>query len=865
MALDIEMYRRTVYMPLDRARKKIRRISVIDIHPEGATRTFVFVHGYGGNAAQWLYQLRFFGQMVRVIAPDMRGHGLTDDPASLPYTMEGLVDDLEVVLEQLDVQVPFALIAHSFGGAVATEYALRHGDNVSKLILIGVPTRFIVRPILRRLMNIPDPVFSRFAKMVGIALYAPQRTLKRMHDRIMVLWRGDERLQELLVPTLVVLGQRDTVFLREHYEDVPRSIPNAHQVVIPVSAHLVQLERPDAVNRTIRRFIEPKQDKLQQVARGNRFAEMPWLQHYDSDVPDHLPTPQQLVHEMFNNAARDFPNRPALIFFEQRISYRELDAISNRFAHVLRQLDVKVGDRVAILLPNIPQMVIGFYGTLKAGAVLVLGSPLSNEEEIAYQLRDSGASVLLTLTSCRATVERMCRGSEVKQVIYTDVREYLPIRQRVLIASLVEGSEPHSTSKGVLSQEAKAVATGDGEQNGHAGANALIGIQPATITEPLLAEKQAYGELAFQQLLRQQEAAPLNSGTTSQALALLQYTSGTSDTPKGVMLSHANLIANVTQTRHWLPDAKRGREVMLGVLPLSHSYGITSCMNLAMALAATLVLLPTRRIEQILEAIKAYRPTLFPGVPALYLAIANYPKVRSFGVSAIRTCISGSAPLPVEVQEAFEKLTRGRLVEGYGLTEASPVTHSNPLKGERRVGSIGIPLPETNARVVDLKTGEVLPAGEVGELLVQGPQVMQGYWRMSSETAQALQDGWLHTGDLARMDEDGFFTIVDRKKDLILAGAYNVYPRDVEEVLYEHPKVLEAAVVSTMSHKNGATSPLIKAVVVLKRGEKATADELLALCRERLDAYKVPQQIEFRAELPKNIVGKVLRRLLIEA
>jgi len=296
-------------------------------------------------------------------------------------------------------------------------------------------------------------------------------------------------------------------------------------------------------------------------------------------------------------------------------------------------------------------------------------------------------------------------------------------------------------------------------------------------------------------------------------------------------------------------------------------------MNTSIGIAGTLVLLPTSRIDRILEAIKNYHPTIFPGIPALYVAIANYPKVRSYGVAAIRTCISGSAPLPVEVQEEFEKLTRGRLVEGYGLTEASPVTHSNPLKGERHVGSIGIPLPETNARIVDLKTGETLPHGEIGELLISGPQVMQGYWNMPEETRDTLKNGWLHTGDLARMDEDGFFTIVDRKKDLILAGSYNVYPRDVEEVLYEHPKVLEVVVISTLdSHEtNGASeestppaSPFIKAFVVLKRGEKATPDELLALCRERLDSYKVPRQIEFRSELPKNFVGKVLRRLLVE-
>jgi long-chain acyl-CoA synthetase len=319
-------------------------------------------------------------------------------------------------------------------------------------------------------------------------------------------------------------------------------------------------------------------------------------------------------------------------------------------------------------------------------------------------------------------------------------------------------------------------------------------------------------------------------------------------------------MVNVIQVRHWMTDVQRGREVVLGVVPLSHSYGLTSALNLAMALAGSLVLLPTTRIEQIMYAIKYNRPSILPGIPSLYLAIANYPRVRRYGVSSVRICVSGSAPLPVEVQEAFEKLTKGHLVEGYGLTEAAPVTHSNPLKGERRVGSIGLPLPGTRARIVDMQTGQPLPPGAVGELLVQGPQVMQGYWNMPDETAQSLNDGWLHTGDLATMDEDGFFTIVDRKKDIILSGPYNVYPRAVEEVLYEHPKVLEAAVVGTGS----TTAPQIKAVVVLKRGEHATAEELLALCRERLDAYEVPKQIEFRKELPKNIVGKVLRRLLAE-
>ncbi|HET9921270.1 MAG TPA: alpha/beta fold hydrolase, partial [Ktedonobacteraceae bacterium] len=673
MALDVELYRRTVYVPTGPgAKRPLRRLSVIDIHPEGATRTLVFVHGYGGSVLQWLYQLRFFGQTMRVIAPELRGHGHSDDPSSLPLTMESLVDDLETVLAAMEVQRPFSLIAHSFGGAVSTEYALRHPQDVSELILIGVPTRFIVRPILRKLMHIPDPLFSGVAKRIRVALFASQRTLTRMHDRVMAPWRGDERLQLLHVPTLVVLGQRDTVFLRQHYDEVPRSIPGSHNVVIPVSAHLVQLERPDAVNRAIRRFIEPRAQQKSgisfvsdahigehgyeesaarrqsasgsllaegRVALATRIAEMPWLQHYDQEVPEQLPLPKQLLHELLSNAAQDLPHHPALLFFGQKISYRELDSLSNRFAHALRKLGINRGERVAVLLPNIPQCVIAFYGTLKAGGVLVLGSPLSNEEEIAYQMRNSGAKVLLTLDSYRDRVERFCIDTDIQQIIYTDVREYLPIRQRVLLASLIEGSTQHPEVT---------------MPQGNGAVPAPVGTLPLPLKRAGTSSRKHY---SFQHLLRSQPALLLDSGTSSGDLALLQYTSGTTDSPKGVMLTHCNLMVNVSQVRHWMPDAKRGQEVILSVLPLSHSYGVTDCLNLPIAIAGSSVLLPTARIDEILHAIKRYHPSIFPGIPSLYLAIANYPRVRSYGVGSIRTCVSGSAPLPVEVQEAFEKLT----------------------------------------------------------------------------------------------------------------------------------------------------------------------------------------------------------------
>ncbi|HEV2581255.1 MAG TPA: alpha/beta fold hydrolase [Ktedonobacteraceae bacterium] len=874
MSLDIELYRRTLMMPFGRQGQQLRRISVIDLQPEDAELTLVMVHGYGGSATQWQYQLQSFGQTMRVVAYDLRGHGFSDDPADLPCTMESLVDDLEAVIERLNVPQPFYLLAHSFGGAIATEYALRHPEHVRGLVLIGVPSRFIVRDIVRRLMLVPDPIFSGVAKLIKVALYAPQRTLKRMLNNALSTWKGPASLERLRVPALVMMGHRDTVFLREHYEDVARSIPGAQQVVIPVSAHLVQLERPDAVNRAIRRFIDTRQKTIAAPgsstvsaasAHALRHVEMPWLQHYDNDVPETIPRSKMLVTDLLNNAAIAYASRSALIFFGQHISFRELDRSSNRFAHALRELGVNKGDRIAILLPNVPQFVVGVYGTLKAGGVVVLGSPLSNEEEILFQLQHSGAKMLLALSSYAPMVERACQQADIRQVIYTDVREYLPLRQRVALANMIDGA---GASKAALAPPASPATPGE---DGTAAAHVE---QDSVPVERVAPGGHTWTQYAFQRLLHGQPARLIDGGATSDDLAVLLYTSGTTDTPKGVMLSHGNLVINVAQQRHWLSDSKRGREVTLCVLPLTHSYGFTSCMNLSIALAATQVLLPTQRLDQVMESIKQSHPTILPGVPALYLSIANYPKVRSYGVAAIRTCVSGSAPLPVEVQEAFEKLTRGRLVEGYGLTEASPSTHCNLLKGERRVGSIGLPLPGTSARIVDVKTGEALPPGQVGELLVRGPQVMQGYWNMPDETRATLQGGWLHTGDLASMDEDGFFTIVDRKKDLILAGSYNVYPRDVEEVLYEHPKVLEVAVVNmrhalASSENNTAggedTSPFIKAVVVLKRGEKATAEELLALCRERLDAYKVPGQIEFRTELPKNFVGKVLRRLLVEA
>ena len=348
-----------------------------------------------------------------------------------------------------------------------------------------------------------------------------------------------------------------------------------------------------------------------------------------------------------------------------------------------------------------------------------------------------------------------------------------------------------------------------------------------------------------------------------QQLAVIAFTSGTTDEPKGVCLSHRNLVANALQTRHWIPDLQYGQETFLSVLPFTHSYGMTGAMNVPIVMGATMVLLPSFDLQQVLDHIKLYKPTLFPGVPSIYTAINHAPNVRSYGLSSIKACISGAAPLPIEVQEEFEKLTRGRLVEGYGLTESAPVTHANPLYGLRKVGSIGIPIPNTDAKIVHLTTGEDLLPGQVGELVVRGPQVMQGYWGDEAPVGaeSVLGDGWLYTGDVAVMDDEGYFRIISRKRDTIMMGDYSVYPRDVEEVLYENNKVLEVAVVGVTDGEQGQQ---VKAFVVPRPNVHLSKEELLDLCRRRLEAYAVPWDIEFREELPKSFVGKVLRRLLVE-
>ncbi|MGQ7279496.1 MULTISPECIES: long-chain-fatty-acid--CoA ligase [Brevibacillus] len=546
----------------------------------------------------------------------------------------------------------------------------------------------------------------------------------------------------------------------------------------------------------------------------------PWIASYPPETAPSLEYPRVPLTHFLEQAAAEFPDHPALYFMGRRITYRELLAMSYQFANALIKRGVKKGDRVAVMLPNSPQAVIGYYGSLMAGATVVMTNPLYTERELIHQLNDSGAETIITLDLLYSRVAAVKASTPLKRLMITSVGDFLPFFKKMLypLVQKKQGHHPQITYGGDV--------------------------------EPFLS------------VLKESAINPVTPEVDPEKdIALLQYTGGTTGLAKGVMLTHRNLVANALQCQAVMYKFVRGRERILAALPLFHVYGMTTVMNKGISIAAEIILVPKFNVKQILKLIDKTKPTLFPGAPTMYIGLINHPDLPKYDLSSIAACVSGSAPLPVEVQRRFEELTGGRLVEGYGLTEASPVTHSNPIWGKRISGSIGLPWPDTDCRIVDPSTGEELPQGEIGELAVKGPQVMLGYWNRPEETAAVLRDGWLLTGDMGYMDADGYFYVVDRKKDMIIAGGYNIYPREVEEVLFEHPAVQEAAVIGVPDPYRGET---VKAFIVLKEGAQVSEEELERHCRQRLAAYKIPRMYEFRKELPKTMVGKVLRRQLLE-
>ncbi len=542
-----------------------------------------------------------------------------------------------------------------------------------------------------------------------------------------------------------------------------------------------------------------------------------WYKHYDPRIPRSIEYPDVCLPLALQKNALSLPNTIATEFFGAKLTYADLWNQILRFASALSQLGVKPGDRVAIMLPNCPQAIIAYYATLWLGGVVVMTNPLYVEREMEFQWGDAEATFAIVLDHLYPKVEKILPHLNIQKVIVTSIRDYLP--------------------------------------------RILKFLYPLKARQKKLFTAVPYSDrvLSFSRLMRMASPHPAPFFSALDDLAVLQYTGGTTGTPKGVMLSHRNLLANVVQLEAWVPDLRRGEERFLAILPFFHVFGMTVAMNLTLYTGCTAIIVPRFEIQEFLKLLKKTRPTLFPGVPSIFVAIVADPKVSSYDLSSIRLCITGSAPMPLEVLRRFEELTGCIIIEGYGLSEASPVTHANPI-GARKVGSIGVALPDTDCRIVDLDLGvEEKPTGEVGELLVLGPQVMQGYWKLPQETTDTLREGWLYTGDIARMDEDGYVFIVDRKKDIIISSGYNVYPREVDEVLYEHPKILDAVAIGVPDLYRGET---VKAYVVLKAGESVTEEEIIQFSKARLAAYKVPRAVEFRQSLPKSIVGKVFRKEL---
>ncbi|MEN6441765.1 MAG: long-chain fatty acid--CoA ligase [Syntrophobacter sp.] len=543
-----------------------------------------------------------------------------------------------------------------------------------------------------------------------------------------------------------------------------------------------------------------------------------WLNSYDADVPASASYRETCLPLVLEENARLNPSNTATEFLGTRLTYAQVWDKVLRLANALRKLGVRGGSKVAIMLPNCPQAIIGYYASLWLGAVVIMTNPLYVERELKHQWKDCEAEFLLTLDHLYPKAKKVLPETGIHTVIVTSIREFLPLHLRLLYPF-----------KARLNKLFTAVPYGADVVN-------------------------------FSSLIKTHAPDPLPFASSPDRLALLQYTGGTTGISKGAMLTHRNLLANVTQLLTWVPDLECGRERFLAVLPFFHVFGLTVSLNLAVYMGCAIIIMPRFNAGELINLIEKSKPTIFPGVPAIYTALMAHPRIESFDLSSIRFCVTGSAPMPVEAIRRFERKTGSTILEGYGLSECSPVTHVNPVKGPRKPGSIGLALPDTDCRIVDVETGrKELRPGEVGELIVRGPQKMRGYWKKEEETNAVVRDGWLHTGDLATMDEAGYVFIVDRKKDLVISGGYNVYPREVEEVLHEHPKVLEAAAIGIPDPRRGE---VVKVFIVPRPGESLSVDEIIALCHERLAAYKIPKQVEFRDSLPKTMVGKVLRREL---
>lgn len=558
---------------------------------------------------------------------------------------------------------------------------------------------------------------------------------------------------------------------------------------------------------------------------GKPYDSRPWLRSYADDVPADIAEPDQTLPEMMAVSVKRFRRHPALEFFGAVTSYEHLGEQIDRAAEGLRHLGVVEGDRVALVLPNCPQHVVAFYAALRLGAIVVEHNPLYTARELRHQFEDHGARVAVVWDKVVDTLDDFPSDLKLSHIVSVDITEALPFAKRLLLRLPLPKA-----------RASRAKLTGT---------------------------PKARHPLAWKKLLDHRRISRRVAGPGLDDIALLQYTSGTTGDPKGAILTHSNLRANAMQGRAWVPGLIDGEETFYGVLPLFHAYGMTLCLTFAMSIGAKLVLFPTFDLGLVTDAARTSPPTFLPAVPPIYDQLARAASRGTIDLSTVRFAISGAMSLPVATVQRWEEATGGLLVEGYGMTESSPVALGNPMGKTRRPGTVGVPFPSTEIRVVDPDDPTVdMPVGERGELLLRGPQVFQGYWQRPADTATTLlADGWLRTGDIAEVAADGFVTIVDRLKELIITGGFNVSPSEVEEALEAHPDVVAAAVVGLPRSSGGEE---VAAAVVLREGAELDSGALRDFCRTRLTAYKVPRRVTEVDDLPRSLIGKVLRRQVRE-
>jgi long-chain acyl-CoA synthetase len=837
MRFDVDLHRYTIKLPNRLAGGLPLEMSVVDSGARDASQTMVFIHGFGGRAAYWENQLEHFQVDYRVIALDLRGHGYTDAPTEAMgarYDVPELVGDIEAALEILQVPEQFILICHSFGGALSSFFLQKNSARVSALVIISSAVRFKLRWAGRMVLRVPPGILTWLRKILpyvgfnAARIYPPAHVVYLQNKNGLAVWDGTEYLRNIHIPAIVILGHRDILFSHAAYREVSKLIPDVEEVVIPVSAHQVMVERPDAVNRSIERFLQSQIDPLLLVEhKANKKsqrrttlkaleAERPWLKFYDTRTPYRIKLPTVALPRLLEATARRFARTPAVDYFGGRMDWRSVDRLANRFAHGLLALRIKPGERVMLALPNIPNWIIAYYGILKMGGIAVLSNANTDKNILFDRIADTKSVMLITTTdryrSLRTDLQTDPRTASLHRIAFASLMDHMGWREKLKFALLHNVQDGHwlpwfHSDKNQSTQQRRHVK--------------------------------------FKQILRQGYNFPPDITLSVYELAAIVYSYGRSGTPLPIPLTHRNLASNALQLRHWLPEARPGAERFLAQQPLSLAYGLTGLLHLGVYLGATLILVPETNIPLLLKTIKKLQPTYFPTTPPVIQQLAYTPGVRRFGLASIRVCAVSGAPLALEIREMFEKITRGRLVEAYGLAEASPAVLAIPLAGRRQSGVVGLPLPDTEAKIVDLDSGATVGPDQVGELWVRGPQVFSGYAcadaaKAATASAKVLHDDWLSTGDIASMDENGFFSIVDRKENMLVRNGQRIFPRQIEDALYEHPAIAYAQI-KRETDQQGIVR--LHALVTLHRNLAATEEELMKYCGKRLHPGALPDNI----------------------